>query len=430
MATNNLLPNSTTSSVILPATGTITEVNAGVSFGIYSDSSSPLYSVDFLSGAADQVTYTYKKLGGAILDIELKADNVYACYEEAVLEYSYLVNIHQAKNALSSLLGSTTGTFDQDGILKSGSLSSSLGNTHLSLKYPKFDYSYIKRVSQGISTEAGIGGNITIYSASFTVTDGIQDYDLQAILSQSSDTDTAVNYYGLIDNKKVVIKKVYYKTPGSLWKFYGQQGSVNVLGNMTSYGQYADDSTFELVPVWQNRLQSMAYEDSMYVRSSHYSYEIINNKLRIFPPPVSGVSPSKMWIQFFIPTDSWVEETNKEIGINGINNLNTLPFGNIPYTSINSIGKHWIRRFALACAKGILGQIRSKFSTIPIPGQDITLNGSALIDQSEKEKEELRTELKQILDELTYPKLAESESSLLEQTEQLLQKIPNLIYVG
>jgi hypothetical protein len=60
----------------------------------------------FLSGAADQVAYTYKKLGGDVLDIELAEGNVYAAYEEAVLEYSYLVNLHQTKNSLSVSWGS------------------------------------------------------------------------------------------------------------------------------------------------------------------------------------------------------------------------------------------------------------------------------------------------------------------------------------
>ena len=70
---------------ILPPTGTAGDVAATLPLGIY-ESSDP-----FLSGAADQVAYTYKKLGGDVLDIELKASNVYANYEEAVLEYSYFL---------------------------------------------------------------------------------------------------------------------------------------------------------------------------------------------------------------------------------------------------------------------------------------------------------------------------------------------------
>ncbi len=97
-------------------------------------------STDFLSGAADQINYTYQKLGGDVLDIELTTGSVYAAYEEAVLEYSYIVNMHQSKNILSDILGMTTGTFDHDGELKEGELSSSLSGTHIALKYPKFTF--------------------------------------------------------------------------------------------------------------------------------------------------------------------------------------------------------------------------------------------------------------------------------------------------
>jgi hypothetical protein len=94
-----LSPKQNTSPVVLPSTGSTTDVSAGVPLGMYTG------SVDFLSGAASQVAYTYRKLGGDVLDIELSSSNVYANYEEAVLEYSYLVNTHQAKNILSSILG-------------------------------------------------------------------------------------------------------------------------------------------------------------------------------------------------------------------------------------------------------------------------------------------------------------------------------------
>ena len=113
----------------------------------------------------------------------------------------------------------------------------------------------------------------------------------------------------------------------------------------------------------------MAFEDAIYTRNSHYSFEIKNNKLRIFPKSVN-VSPKTMWIEFFIDSDTpWKEDdASVDNGVNGINNINTLPFENTPYQSINSIGKQWIRRFALALSKETLGNIRSKISSIPISG--------------------------------------------------------------
>ena len=115
MSVPTLTPASTLSAVVLPVTGATSNVNEALPYKIYSEETSPLYSSEFVSGAVDQVSYVYKKLGGDILDLEITEGNVYAAYEEAVLEYSYLINIHQATNVLSDALGNTTGSFDSKG---------------------------------------------------------------------------------------------------------------------------------------------------------------------------------------------------------------------------------------------------------------------------------------------------------------------------
>jgi hypothetical protein len=166
MSLPTLTPESTLSAVVLPVTGTITNVNSAVPYKIYSAESSALYSSHFLSGAVDQVSYVYKKLGGDVLDIELTEGNVYAAYEEAVLEYSYLINIHQATNILGDSLGNTTGSFDSKGLIMSGALSSSLGGDQVALRYPKFDYGMTRNISEGVSADIGLGHSVQ-YSASF-----------------------------------------------------------------------------------------------------------------------------------------------------------------------------------------------------------------------------------------------------------------------
>ena len=265
----------------------------------------------------DQVAYTYKKLGGDILDIELVEENVYAAYEEAVLEYSYILNMHQSKNILSDVLGMTTGTFNHNGELKDGILSSSLSGTHVSLKYPKITLAFNQRYTEGISTQAGIGGSTRIYSGSFTAVDDKQDYDLGAIILSASNnnldeaTGNPVPYSGLVSGKKVIVEKVYYKTPHAMWRFFGYYGGLNTVGNLANYGQYADDSTFQLIPVWQNKAQAMAFEDSIYTRNSHYSFELDNNHLRIFPIPQNpdSVSPKYFHFDFRIVEDAWAESS-------------------------------------------------------------------------------------------------------------------------
>ena len=419
MSLPTLTPTSTLSAIVLPVTGNVSNVNSAVPYKIYSEESSSLYSSDFVTGAVDQVSFVYKKLGGDVLDLEITEGNVYAAYEEAVLEYSYLINLHQATNILSDALGNSTGSFDSKGNIQSGELSSSLEGSHVALKYPKFDYSMTRRIANGFGAEAGVNGSVQ-FSASFEVTKGVQDYNLQQIIS------TSEQYSGSVGNKTILVKKVFYKTPHAMWRFYGYYGGLNVVGNLHNYGQFSDDSTFQLIPAWQNKSQALAFEDAIYTRMSHFSYELRNNNLRLHPIPYSG-GPTKMWVEFSIPTDIW---DNNDTRTEGVNNMNTLPIGNLPFENINSIGKQWIRRFALALCKETLGQVRSKFGNVPIPGDNVTLNGSALITEAKAEQDKLREELKTTLAELTYAKLAEIDATMSDNVEKVLDSVPNYIFVG
>ncbi len=417
MSYPKLSPISQTSAVVLPSTGNITNVAANLPFGVYSNNN------NFLSGASDQVSFTYKMLGGDILDIELTEDNVYSAYETAVLEYSYVVNIHQAKNVLGDVLGNATSSFDHDGEVKEGQSISTI--------LPSFDIGYIKQIANKASEEANVGGDLMHYSASIDLVSGQQDYNLQKIIyNQSLSSGSA--FHGLVEGKRLSIRKVYYKTPRAMWRFYGYYGGLNTVGNLSTYGQYADDSTFEIIPAWQNKLQAMSYEDNIYTRISHYSYDIRDNILRLFPFPEAEIT--KMWVEFVIPGNSYDIDTAGGVPIDsnkkGVNNMNTLPFANIPYDNINSIGKQWIRRYALAISKEMLGQVRSKFATVPIPGESINLNGGELLSQAKEEQNALKEELKTVLAEMTYDKLAETTAGMMDSAGKVLEKFPLNIFVG
>ena len=425
MATPTLTPSSEISTVVLPSTGTfsVASTSTNYPYGLYVDSSSDLFDANFVTGAVEQVAFTFRKLGGDVLDIELDQKNIYAAYEESVLEYSYIVNIHQSKNILHSSLGATTGTFDSD-----GQRTDANSGSNVELKYPKFKFGYNKRIMDHASTQAGIGGTDPIYSASFDTSRNKQDYDLQAIIHSAS-LSSSLDFYNEVDKNKITIRRVYYKTPHAMWRFYGYYGGLNAVGNMSTYGMYADDSTFEVIPPWHNKLQAMTYEDAIYTRNSHYSYEIKNNNLRIYPIPTS-VSPTQIWIEFTAQSDPWEEQFDRKDGQSGVNNMNTLPLANIPYGNINSIGKQWIRRFALSLVKETLGQIRSKFGQIPIPGNNVQLNGDKLISEAREEQKSLREELQKVLDELTYEKITEMQKNMVKSTMETVQAYPYFIYQG
>jgi len=440
MAHPNLTPASKTSKSILPPTGSVIDFSDGSNnstnypIGIYAKSGD-LFDSNFVSGAAEQVAYVYKKLGGDVLDIELTTANVYSSYEEAVLEYSYQINLHQSKNVLSDVLGQTTGTFDHHGQVVSGD---SVSGSNVNLKYPRVRFDYAKRLADGTAEYAGVGGHLTEYSASFAITGSQQEYDLQTIIKQNSDADhepgseESAAYAGLVTNDKIRITRVYYKTPHAMWRFFGYYGGINVIGNMMTYGQFTDDSTFEIIPAWQNKLQAMAYEDHIYTRISHYSYELHNNKLKLFPAPNPAIIKHFM-VSFTIERDAWKEDpsNNRDIGTRGINNINSIPFDNLPYKNINAIGKHWIRRYSLALCKETLGQIRGKFGgAIPIPGDTVNLNSADLLSQAKEEKTALIEELKKILEDTTYLQLMKNDAEKMDASETINKRVPLPIFVG
>lgn len=411
----DLNPISTTNSKVLPSAGDPSDVSSSLAYGIYSTDA-------FYSGAADQVSYVYGKLGGNILDIEIETANVYKAYEEACLEYSYLLNTHQAKNVLSDMLGGATGSFDEDGEFTSYRSDTSI---RPNLKFPRFTLAYSAHVASSVGSQAKMGGHERVYSASFDITVDTQDYDLQSIIAAKT---TPIDFSSLVDNSKILIEKVYYRNPNSSWRFYGG-GVSSSSSKFNTWGQYGADSTFEVAPVWQQELYASAYENALKVRGSHYSYELKNNRLRLFPIPRT-LHPEKMWVDFRLSNESYEEEADRKYGADGINNINALPFPNIPYQNINSIGKHWIRRFCLALCKETLGQVRSKLGAVPIPGNDVTLNGSALLSEGQAEQEKLREELKSVFDELTYGKLAEGDQQMQASTEEVLKRVPHGIYTG
>jgi hypothetical protein len=420
MSLPTLTPTSTTSAIVLPDSATSilsdsieaadTQVIAACPIGAYTGSAA------FVTGAVAQVAFTYKRLGGDVLDIELTSGSVFASYEEACLEYSYIVNRHQAKNSLGAALGSPTASFDHKGEISSGA-------DGASLKYPKFTFDYAFKMGDKFGTEAGVGGTEPIYSASISTVAGKQDYDLQAIVEANSD------FTSIVGSKRIKIRKMYYISPQQMWRFYGYYGGLNVVGNFHNYGQYADDSSFQVIPAYHNKMQAMAYEDHLYTRTSHYSYEIVDNKLRLFPQP-TGVSPKQFWFKFTVETNSPFED-DVESGQNGVNNMNTLPFQNIPYENINSIGKQWIRRFSLALSKEVLGQIRGKFgNSVPIPGESVNLNASELLGQAKEEQAALREELTKVLDETTYNKLIETDKAMVDNQNAIVKNSPLGIFVG
>lgn len=354
---------------------------------------------DFQGDADRIVDFTRRKLGDPVMLVHLSSSQIYAAFEEACLEFSAITNQYQAKSALTQFLGAST-----------GSLSGS-ENT-----YPARLLEFEKKMAEPYGAEANVGGAFPVMSASIQLTGGVQKYDLQAMLT------------GTVGNQRLQLRRIWHYSPLQAYRFFGTTSAINYLNNQFSFESFTPETIFYLLPIWEDILRGMQFKTSNTVRRSNYSYECRNNELILYPVPTQDML---LYFEYTLPPDpTQPSSPSQDASFHGVANLSNVPFGNIQYSKLNSIGKQWIRRFAFALAKEVEGQIRSKMATIPIPNGDLTLNGPELVNDGRADQEALRQELKEILDELTYDRLAQREAEMAQALQQVIKEVPLGIYIG
>jgi hypothetical protein len=383
------------SPILIDLTASFAHVTSPTPFGVYDADSS------FQTDANGMVRLVYSQLGGNVLGVELTNKDVYSSLEQAMLEYSAIVNSYHAKSILSNLIGSQTGSL-----------------TGKQNKVPRMDLASAKRAADAYSSEAVVGGSRTLHSASITLNSGQQHYDLNVLLSSS----------GLVvpPSQRAEIREIFHFSPTAAYRFFDTSSAVNYLHNQFSFESFTPETVFYLLPIWEDVLRAQQLEQSHRIRRSNHSYNIVNNVLTLFPMPTAQ---NTLFFTYYLVGDDSVFNENDPM-TNGVSNLSNVPFGNISYTSINSMGRQWVRRFSLALTKEVLGQIRGKVGAVPIPNGDLTLNGPALVQEAQTEKEMLRNELKAWLESMTYDKLAEEEANQAENLSRQLSKVPLGIFVG
>jgi hypothetical protein len=216
--------------------------------------------------------------------------------------------------------------------------------------------------------------------------------------------------------------EVFHFNPQAAYRFFDTTSAINYLNNEFAFESFTPETVFYILPTFEDILRGGMLSISQRVRRSHYSYRIVGTKLRLFPTPTQD-DPKKVWIRVQFSQNP-LSAPFGDSTINGTSNLSNVPYGNLQYGKLNSIGRQWIRQYCLALAKELLGLIRSKFSTIPIPGADLTLNGSDLVSQGREEQTELMTQLKEMLDSLTYNKLLETKAAEVDNLQKILRNIP------
>jgi hypothetical protein len=187
-----------------------------------------------------------------------------------------------------------------------------------------------------------------------------------------------------------------------------------------------------MCPIFEDLLRGQAIEFNDMVRKSAYSFEIINNKLKVFPIPTAEF---RTYFDYTLAKDVYSGSlasptVNKDGSINSIiTDFSNVPYNNQPYSSLNDAARQWIRKYFLAICKEILGSIRQKVQTIPIPGGEITLDGAELRNEATTEKENLITQLREVLTEAGRRRQIEVSAQQTEQVMTALKGVPLMIYI-
>lgn len=370
-------------------------------FGFFDD------EADFQTEADNIVTFIKRKLGDDILSVELTKKQIWGTFEEASLEYGSILNQYQAKSQMVQFLGMPTGSL-------SGSAQ----------RLPRENLEYLNRAAEPYAMEAGIGGSYDMISGSIQLEKGRQDYDIYAELKNGiGDVIFNSGSNALAGRKtKLKVSEVFHFNPQAAYRFFDTTSAVNYLNNEFSFESFTPETIFYVLPVFEDILRAGQLDLSNRVRRSNYSYKLMGTRLRVYPTPTRA-NPSKLWLRVMYHPDP-LNPAYQDDTIHGVSNLSNIPFGNLMYNRVNSIGRQWIRQYTLSLSKELLGLVRSKFGSIPIPGSELTLNGTDLVSQGREDQTNLKTELKEMLETLTYDKLIEVAAARSESIQKQLKFVP------
>jgi len=365
-------------------------------FGFYDN------ELDFQQDIDKFSVFASRRLGYPLVEIELQDLNFYAAFEEAITTYGNEVYAYKVADNLLTYEGNPT-TIQP-------------GNEEL----VEPNFANIVRLSNQYGEEAGVGGNVTYYSGSLKLSPNQQAYNLNAWAKDN-------NIEGGIE-----IKRIYYEAPPAINRYFDPYvgsgtGMMQMLDSF-GWGGYSPAINFMMMPISYDMQTIQAIEFNDQIRKSQYSFELVNNQLKIFPiPRTSGMTD--LWFQYIKLDDRnqpYMDRNGRDI----ITNVSNVPFENPNYNKINSIGRQWIFEYALAITKEILGYVRGKYSTVPIPGADMTLNQDALIAAATTEKERLVEKLRAHLETTSREKLLEKKANEAEHQNKTMGQAPMNIFIG
>lgn len=362
------------------------------------------YDYQFQLDADSFAKFAAVRLGYGITDIELNSGSFYAALEEAITTYGNEIYSAKVKDNYLSLEGITTGSN-----LNNTVITPSLGG--------------LIRIAETYGSEAGVGGYTTYYTGSLPLISNQQNYNLNTWASASA---------SLTPGDSIEIKRIFYQGSPAITRFFDPFASTGTgfqsLMESFGFGGMSPGVSFMLMPIYFDLEKIQAIEFNDQIRKSAYSFDLVNNQLRVFPIP--ALDGFNLFFHYIKRSERDSPISPYYSGSNLITNPSNVPFRNPIYSQINSIGKQWIMQYALAIAKEMLGYVRGKYSTIPIPGAEVTLNGSTLVSDALAMKKDLLEHLRGMLDETGRTKQMEKKKDEAQSHQDIMNKIPMTFYIG
>lgn len=372
--------------------GSSTFATGSTPFGFYDT------DTDFQTDADKVASFCGTRLGFPLMDVELNSGSFYACFEEAVTTYGNEVFQYKIRENYLSLEGSTTGSSANNKIID-----------------PTLDR--VVNISKNYGTEAEVGGTVTRYTGSLALTASVQEYNMD-------DWATTQGITGSIE-----IRRVFYEAPPAILRYFdpyaGTGTGIQSLMDAFDFGSYSPGVNFLLMPASFDILKVQAIEFNDTIRRSAYSFELVNNTLRIFPVPKKA---STLMFDYYK-----VNEKRDGVYKDGdglVKTVADVPYENPKYTLINSVGRQWIFKYTLALAKELLAYVRGKYQTVPVPGSEATLNQADLLTDARAEKEALITNLRDMLDQTSRQAQLERKANEGDNLKKTLGDVPMTIYIG
>ena len=372
-------------------TGTSTFFPGDTPFGFYDNDTA------FQADADKVAKFCAQRLGYPLMDVELQSGSFYAVFEEAVTVYGNEVFQYKIRENYISMEGASSTTSYNNQIVDAS-------------------LNRIIQISENYGTEAEVGGTVTKHTGEFTTIPDQQEYNLEQWAIDN-------NIEGGIE-----VRKVFYEAPPAILRYFdpyaGTGSGIQSLMDAFDFGSYSPGVNFLLMPASFDILKMQAIEFNDQIRRSAFSFEIVNNRLKLFPIPSAA---GKVLFEYYKLSDK--QDITRD-GTGLITNVGEVPYSNPSYTEINSVGRQWIFQYALALSKELLGYIRGKYTTVPVPGAETTLNQADLLTDARAEKERLLLQLREMLEQTSRNAQLERKANETRNAQSTIASVPMTIYVG